>query len=273
VSRSWFYKWAHGDRSPRRARRELLTAEIESIFTGRNGKDGSPRITAELHDRGWVVSENTVAKIMAEQGWVARPKRRRRSTTRPDRSARKAPDLLKRDFSPPARPDLVWVGDLTEIPNREGKFYLATVEDLHARRIVGFAMSTRHDTEVAKAALCMAIAVRGGQVPEVIMHTDQGGEYTGSVFAKACVDAHITQSMGRTGSALDNACAESFNSTLEFELLTDSDIGTRAEARRQVADWIEDYNHHRRHSTNGMRSPIDRERATAAERERKASAA
>jgi transposase InsO family protein len=266
VSRSWFYKWAHGDRSPRRARREALAAEIETIFTDRHGNDGSPRITAELHDRGWRVSQNTVAVIMAEHGWVARPKRRRRGTTRPDRSARKAPDLVGRGFAPPDRPDLVWVGDLTEIPNDEGRFYLATVEDLHSRRIVGFAMSDRHDTDVAKAALCMAIAVRGGSVPDVIMHTDQGGEYTGRIFAKACSDATITQSMGRTGSALDNACAESFNSTLEFELLRRSRFGTRAEARQAVADWIEDYNHQRRHSTNGMRSPVAHERASAAER-------
>ena len=79
-------------------------------------------------------------------------------------------------------------------------------------------------------------------------------------------EAKITQSMGRTGSALDNGCAESFNSTLAFELLADARFGTRAEARRAVADWIEDYNHHRRHSTNGMRSPVDHERASAAER-------
>lgn len=273
VSRSWFYKWQHGDTSPRRARREALAAEIETIFTDRHGNDGSPRITAELRDRGWRVSQNTVAQVMAEHGWVARPKHRRRSTTRPDRSARKAPDLLERDFAPPERPDLVWVGDLTEIPNDQGPFYLATVEDLHSRRIVGFAMSDRHDTDVAKAALCMAIAVRGGQVSNVIMHTDQGGEYTGRIFARACSDAGVTQSMGRTGSALDNACAESFNSTLEFELLRRCRFGTRAEARSAVADWIEDYNHHRRHSTNGMRSPVAHERATAAERAKRDRAA
>lgn len=262
VSRSWFYKWAAGDVSPRRARRRALAAAVAKIFTRRRGTYGSPRITAELRDQGWRVSENTVAAVMAEQGLVARAKRKRRSLTRPDRSARKAPDLLGRDFKPPERPDLVWVGDLTEIPNDEGRFYLATVEDLHSRRVVGFAMSEHHDVELARAALCMAIAVRGGDVAGVIFHTDQGGEYTGSIFASACADARITQSMGRTGSALDNACAESFNSTLEFELLATSRFGSRADARRAVSDWIEDYNRDRRHSTNGMRSPIDHERAT-----------
>jgi transposase InsO family protein len=124
-------------------------------------------------------------------------------------------------------------------------------------------MSARHDVRLAQAALCMAIAVRGGDVTEVIFHTDQGGEYTGSVLAKACAEAGITQSMGRTGSALDNACAESFNSTLELELLAGNHFDTRAQARRGVADWIEDYTRDRRHSTNGMRSPIEHERATA----------
>ncbi len=165
VARSWFYKWAGGDVSVLRARRAALAAAISTILRDRRGKDGSPRITAELRDEGWVVSVNTVAAVMAEHALVARPKRRRRSTTRPDRSARKAPDLVERRFDPPERPDQIWVGDLTEIPNDEGPFYRATVLDLHGRRIVGFAMSPHHDSEVAKAALCMAIAVRGGNVP------------------------------------------------------------------------------------------------------------
>ena len=160
---------------------------------------------------------NTVAQLMVEQGLVARRKRRRRSLTRPDRSVRKAPDLLRRDFRPPAAPNVAWVGDLTELPTDDGPFYLAAVLDLHSRRCVGFAMDAHHDAALAKAALCMAIATRGGDVKGVLFHTDQGGEYTGSVFATACVDAGVRQSMGRTGSALDNAVAESFNSTLEFD--------------------------------------------------------
>ncbi len=196
------------------------------------------------------VSKNTVAKSMARQGLVARPKKKRRSLTKADKSARKAPDLLQRHFGAPPAVDTFWVGDLTELPNDEGTFYLAAVLDLAGRRCVGFAMGEHHDSELAKAAVQTAVAIRGGSVAGVIMHTDQGGEYTGEVFKLACTRCGITQSMGRTGSALDNAVAESFNSTLEFELLSQQHFTTRQQARRAVAAFIDDYNLERRHTTN-----------------------
>jgi putative transposase len=136
------------------------------------------------------------------------------------------------------------------------------VLDLHSRRCVGFAMSDHHDAELALAALCTAIAIRGGQVTGVVFHTDQGGEYTGALFAQACANAGITQSMGRTGSALDNAVSESFHSTLECELLAEhSPFASRAQARRAVVGYLEYYNHHRRHSTCGMLAPAVYEHA------------
>jgi transposase InsO family protein len=266
VSQAWFYKWRHGDGSLRRKRRAALAALIRYLFGKHHGSYGSPRITADLRDLGWAVSKNTVAALMAEQGLVARRKRRRRSLTRADRSARKAPDALGRDFAPPPDPNARWCGDLTEIPTEEGRFYLAAVLDLHSRRCVGFAMGAHHDAALARAALCMAIAIRGGAVDGVIFHSDQGGEYTGGLFVKACHRAGVTQSMGRTGSALDNAVSESFNSTLEFELLRQRRFGTREQARRAVADWIEEYNTVRRHSTCWMLSPIDYERTQASRR-------
>jgi transposase InsO family protein len=263
VSPAWFYKWRNGDTSPRRQRRAALAALIAQLFTQYHGSYGSPRITAELRELGWRVSANTVAKLMAEQHLIARRKRRRRSLTKPDKSARKAPDALRRDFTPPERPNVRWCGDLTEIPTDEGKFYLAAILDLHSRRCLGFAMGAHHDAELARAALCMAIAIRGGQVAGVVFHTDQGGEYTGQLFAQACYRAGIIQSMGRTGSALDNAVAEAFNSTLEFELLRQHHFTTREQARRAVADWIDEYNTLRRHSTNSMLCPVDYERVQA----------
>jgi len=256
VSPAWLYKWLHGDASLRRARRRALTALVVALFARHRGRYGSPRITDELRAMGWRVSVNTVAQIMAEQHLVARPKRRRRNLTRPDRSARKAPDLLNRDFTPPARPNVVWVGDLTEIPCGEGPFYLAAVLDLHSRRAVGFAMGVHHDAALATAALQVAVAVRGGDVAGVIFHTDQGGEYTGELFRAACRRARVRQSMGRTGSALDNAVAESFNSTLQFELLAGARFATRAQARAAVAGFIDEYNHERRHSSAGRLPPV-----------------
>jgi len=263
VSQAWFYKWRNGDRSPRHRRRAELAAVIADLFARHHGSYWSPRITADLRELGWRLSENTVAKLMAEQHLVARAKHTRRSTTRPDRSARKAPDALGRDFSAPARPDVRWCGDLTEIPTGEGVFYLASILDLHSRRCVGFALGEHHDTELARAALCVAIAVRGGSVSGVLFHTDQGGEYTGEVFAEACRRAGVTQSMGRTGSALDNAAAESFNSTVEFELLRGNVFATREQARRAVAGWIDEYNMVRRHSTDRLLSPVDYEHREA----------
>jgi putative transposase len=264
VSQAWFHKWRKGDRSPRRKRRTALAATISYLFTKHNGTYGSPRITADLRALGWRVSPNTVATLMAEQGLVARRKRKRRGTTRADKSARKAPDGLRRDFSPPARPDVRWCGDLTEIPTDEGRLQLAAVLDLHSRRCVGFAMGIHHDAELARAALCVAIAVRGGVVAGVLFHTDQGSEYTANLFVEACRSAGVTQSMGRTGSALDNAVSESFNSTLE--LLSRRHFLTREQARHAVAAWIDEYNTDRRHSTNGMLSPVDYERTCAPQR-------
>jgi len=255
VSQSWFYKWRHGDTSVRRARRQGLTALVVALFRRHRGTYGSPRITDELRAMGWRVSVNTIAAVMAEQHLVARARRRRRGLTRADKSARKAPDLLRRNFTPPARPDVAWVGDLTEIPNDEGPFYLASVLDLHSRRAVGYAMDAHHDAQLATAALRVAIAVRGGDVAGVIFHSDQGGEYTGDLFAAACARAGVRQSMGRTGSALDNAVAESFNSTLEFELLAHNHFRTRAQARAAVAAWLEEYNTIRRHCTAGRLPP------------------
>jgi putative transposase len=267
VSQPWFYKWRGGDASLRRARRRVLAAAVAFLFRRRWGTYGSPRIADDLRDLGWAVSENTVAALMAEQRLVARPRRRRRGLTKADARAGKPADLIGRRFTPPSAPDVAWTGDLTEIPNDEGRLYCAHVLDLHSRRIVGFALGERHDPALAKAALCMAVAVRGGQVAGVVFHTDQGGEYTGAVFAKACRRAGVRQSMGRTGSALDNAVSESFHSTMEFELLSLNHFTTRAQARAAVADWIEEYNQNRKHSTDGMLPPAVYERVTRAPRQ------
>jgi putative transposase len=267
VSPAWLYKWLRGDTSLRRARRQALTVLVIAVFHRHKGRYGSPRITDDLHALGWRVSVNTIAQIMAEQQLVARPKRRRRALTQPDKSARKAPDLLNRDFTPPAQPNMAWVGDLTEIPCEQGPFYLATVLDLHSRRAVGFALGAHHDAPLATAALQVAIAVRGGDVAGVIFHGDQGGEYTGEVFRAACRRTRVRQSMGRTGSALDNAVAESFNSTLEFELLAGAGrYATRAQARTAVAAFIDEYNNDRRHSTAGRLPPAVYEARVRAER-------
>ena len=145
--------------------------------------------------------------------------------------------------------------------------------DLGSRRLPGFAISEHHDSALAKAALCMAAAVRGGDVAGVVFHTDKGGEYVGDLFARACQALGVTQSMGRVGSALDNAAAESFNSTLEHELLSRRRFETKDQARREVARFIDAYNHRRRHSSCEMLPPVAYEPLLAAASRRQRAAA
>ena len=279
VSQSWFYKWRNRPPTPRQQRRVELDAAVKASFDdsgGTPGTYGSPRVFEDLIEAGWKVSVNTVAASMARQGLQGRsPKRKRRSLTRPDKAAAPIPDLVKRDFSAEAV-DQRWCGDLTEIPTDEGKLYLATVLDLASRRLPGFAIGEHHDAPLARAALCMAAAVRGGQVAGVVFHSDKGGEYTGNVFADACAGLGTIQSMGRVGSALDNAASESFNSTLEHELLSRRHFTTKDQARREVAAYIDNYNHRRRHSSCEMMPPVAYEQVLderAAERARKERAA
>jgi transposase InsO family protein len=266
VSESWFYKWHDRLPTPRQQRRAELDAAVRASFDdsgGTPGTYGSPRVWEDLVEAGWRVSKKTVAASMARQGLQGRcPKRKRRSLTRPDVAADPIPDLIGRDFHA-EETDQRWCGDLTEVPTDEGKLYLATVEDLCSRRLPGFAMGEHHDSALAKAALCMAAAVRGGEVDGVIFHSDKGGEYVGDLFTQACDSLGVTQSMGRVGSALDNAAAESFNSTLEHELLSRRHFATKEQARREVARFIDAYNHRRRHSSCGMLPPVVYEQVLA----------
>jgi transposase InsO family protein len=266
VSRSWYYKWAGRGLPPRAARRERLKAEVRRLFDLHEGNRGSPMLTADLREAGWAVSENTVAGLMREMGLAARPKKKRRATTRPGKGRWRAPDLIKRDF-PARKINQKWYGDGTEFITGEGKLYLASVLDAASRRVLGFSLSEHHDAELAYGALAVAVAVRGGHVPGVIMHSDQGSEYTAGLFRAACERLGICQSMGRPGSALDNAMIESWHSTVEFELRSRARFATRAQARAAIAAWVEDYNTRRRHSACGMMPPVAWELACGADQE------
>ena len=257
VSPAWFYKWHRRDGPSGRERRRLGLAEaVVEVFGQRGGADGSPRIAERLRRAGWRVSDNTVAAIMREKGLSARPGRKRKSSTRPGRGCWRAEDRLRRDFSAPA-PNVRWCGDGTEVPTGEGPLYLAGVHDLFSRRVVGFAMGGRKGAALATAALQMAVAVRGGDVAGLTFHSDQGSEYTAQAFRAACARLGIAQSMGRVGSALDNAASESWFSSLEFELLRRAPFATHARARAAIAAWIDDFNTARLHTANRLRPPIE----------------
>jgi transposase InsO family protein len=264
VSTSWFYKWHDRPPTARQRRRAALDEAVKRSFDESNGTYGSPRVLDDLREWGWRVSKKTVEASMVRQELVARPARRqRRSLTKQDKTAPPIVDLIKRVFSATVINEK-WCGDLTEIPTDEGKLYLATVEDLASRRLPGFALGEHHDAELAAGAIKMAAAVRGGDVRGVIFHSDRGSEYSAGLFRGVCDRLGITQSMSRVGSALDNAAAESFFSTLEFELLRKKHFATKADARREVARYIDRYNRTRRHSACERKSPMEYEAILAA---------
>jgi len=265
VSESWFYKWRSRAPTAGELRRRDLDAAVKECFEASGGAYGSPRVRARLRRDGLAVSKKSVEASMARLGLQGRPKRRRRGLTRPDKAAAPAPDLLRRDFTA-ERPDQKWCGDFKEIPTDEGPVCLASVEDLYSRRMLGYAASERYPTaELAQAALNMAAAARGGDIEGVIFHTDRGSQYTSRDFSEACRRLGVTQSMGRTGSALDNAAAESFFSTLAHELIARRRWTTRDQARRDIATWISDWHKHQRlHGHLGDIPPAEFEAAYAA---------
>lgn len=274
VSVSWFYKWwpraaGDGPHTKRAKRRAEVDQAVKTAFTDARGLHGSPRLVADLRDAGWTISEKTVADSMRRQHLVARRIRRRSGLTRQDKTAPKFPDLLKRDFTAEA-PNCRWVGDMTEIPTDAGKLYLATVIDLYSRRLLGAATGLHPDAELACRAITMAVAVRGGksaiwredETQRVIFHTDRGSTYTANAFTKLCRTLGIRQSMGRVGSCFDNAAAEAFFSSLEWEVLSRHRFVDTRHAQAVVLEWCYGfYNHTRRHSSAGMMSPINYETA------------
>jgi putative transposase len=262
LSQSWFYKWRDRRPTPRQVRRAKLAQAIRDVFDASGGTYGSPRVAQDLQAADWRVSVNTVARLMAQLGLAGRtPKRRRSLTKAGTRPA--APDRVRRRFSA-ATPNVLWCGDLTEVVTGEGKLYLATVLDLFSRRLLGYAMSEHHDAQVAVASLQMAAAGRGGDIDGVVFHSDRGSEYTAEAYESACARMGVFQSMGRVGSALDNAAAEAFNSTIKVEYIHRQRFRTRAEARLKIATWIVDfYNARRRHSSCDGMAPIEYERYMA----------
>jgi len=205
----------------------------------------------------WRVSVNTVADSMRRQGLKGRKVKRNKGLTRQDETAPKFPDLFTRDFTAAAI-NSRWVGDLPEIPTGEGKLYMATVIDLCAPKLLAAPTSAHPNAELASDAIRMAVAVRGGaaDIAEVIFHTDRGSTDTASSFTRPCGRLKIRQSMGRVGSCFDNAAAESFFSTLEWEVLSRHTFATREQARQVISAWVQEfYNPRRRHSTLAMRSP------------------
>ena len=265
VSISWLHKWLRRGPTDRQRRRAELDKRVRELFEASGRTYGSPRIHADLRAEGWRVGVNTVADSMRRQGLQGRKPKRPRGLTRQDKAAPTFPDLVRRDFTAEA-PNRKWCGDITEIPTDEGKFYLATVLDLHSRRLLAAATSDHPDAELACDAIKMAAAMRGGRaaIDGAIFHTDRGSTYTATAFTNLCRRLGVRQSMGRVGSCFDNAASEAFFSTLEHEVLSRHHFTTTAHAREVIVAWCHDfYNARRRHSSAGLLPPIEYEKITA----------
>jgi putative transposase len=255
VSRSGYYGWR--DREPSRRSREnvALTERIREIHERSRETYGSPRIHAELRSIGTRCSRKRVARLMQEAGLRGCMRGRRKGTTRRGKRA-SAEDLLKRNFAA-TKIDRVWVADITYVATDEGFLYLAFILDAYSRRIVGWAMESHLRTEIVVDALRMALW-RRKPAPGLVHHSDQGVQYTSLSFSERLKEVGITPSMGRTGSALDNAMAESFVSTLKAELVSRLEFPSRQAAKTAIFEYLETfYNTRRLHSSLGYRSPVD----------------
>ncbi len=240
---------------------ELLMARVRIIHAESGETYGAPRVHQELQAEGLPASPKRVARLMREEGLVARPRKRHRVvTTDSNHDHPIAPNLLARDFDVNGVGiNRVWVADITYVPTREGMVYLATVLDLGSRRCVGWAMRDTIEDELTLSALRMARAARG-PVRGLIHHSDRGSQYTSGDYRAELAAHGMIASMSGKGDCYDNAVAESFFSTLEFELLMKNDWHTREQARRAIFRYIETwYNRKRRHSTLGYVSPAEYE--------------
>jgi len=267
VSESGYWAWCMRAPSDRELSDAWLTERIRRIHAASGGRYGSPRVHAMLAREGIAVGEKRVARLMGAAGLQGAFKRRRKGCTVRVQGVEPFSDLVGRDFRPEA-PDRVWAADIKQIRTGEGWLYLAAVQDLFSRRIVGWAMDRHMRQELVVDALQMAVAARR-PAKGTIHHSDHGGQYIGLTFGQTCHDAGIAQSMGAVGTCYDNAVAETFFATLTKErLLHDAPKAgwaTRAELRSAIFEYIEGfYNPIRLHSTLGMRAPVEYEADHAA---------
>jgi transposase InsO family protein len=243
VSAAGYYAWRQRPTSARQQRRDALVVEIRAIHAEVKARYGSPRIHAELVARGQDCCVNTVAKLMRDNEVAAKTARKFRQTTDSNHDLPVADNLLGRQFDP-ASANESWVADITYIPTREGWLYLAAVEDLYSRMVVGWSMADHMQSRLVVDALGMAVQRR---LPS---------EHYQRLLARH----GITCSMSRRADCWDNAPMESFFASLKKELVHGADFATRAEARAAIFEYIEVfYNGQRRHSSLGYVSPAEYE--------------
>ena len=255
VSPSGYYDWVGRQPSVTEKRRGELAGEIRAIHTEVKKRYGSPRMHAELVARGHSCSVNAVAKIMKGLGIRAiSHKKFRVCTTDSNRDFPVAANLVDRDFAA-SKPNEVWLADMTYVPTREGWLYLAAVEDLYSRRVVGWSMGAAMESRLAVDALEMAVEQRFPDAG-LVAHSDRGSQYASEHYRRALAERGIECSMSRKGDCYDNAPMESFFASLKKELVHHENYPTREAAKASLFEYIEVfYNRIRRHSSLGYVAP------------------
>lgn len=253
ASRSGFYAWLHQPLSDRAIEDRRLLDLIRDSYTASSGVYGYPRVFADLRETGETCGRHRVARIMREQRIKALRgyKAPRHIAGRPSIMA---PNHLKREFNV-AQPDQAWVTDITYIRTWQGWLYLAVVIDLYARKVVGWSMRPTMDREIVLDALMMAVWRRKPK-NQVLIHSDQGSQFSSDDWRRFCTAHNLQPSMSRRGNCWDNAVVESFFSSLKKERIKKRVYKTRDLARADIFDYIEIfYNRNRRHSHLGGVSP------------------
>jgi transposase InsO family protein len=263
VSPAGYYAWRSRPESRRSAANRGLLSDIARVHSDNRGCYGSPRVHAELQAQGRGASRGRIERLMRRHGIraiMARPRRVRTTDSRHDLPI--APNLLNRDFLA-AAPNRIWLADITYVETDQGWLYLATVMDLHSRRIVGWATRDHLRTELPLAALRMALQARR-PAAGLVHHSDRGVQYASGDYRKSLQSAGIKASMSRKADCYDNAPMESFFHTLKTELVHHRKYATRAQAQRDIFAYIEGfYNRTRLHSAIGYVSPVEMERKAA----------
>ena len=252
------YRQHHARRKKMLTRRHLsetaLLVEIRAVYTEARGAYGWPRVWRQLKARGVRVGKRRVERTMRQNGLRGRGKRRFRvCTTDSNHALPIAPNLLARHFTVAAA-NTVWAGDMTYISTREGWLYLAVVQDLFSRRIVGWAMGEAITAELACRALDMAWHSRS-PAPGLIFHSDRGSQYASRCYTDLLATHGIKASMSGKGNCWDNACSETLFGSLKVERLHGIEFQNHREAKDVTLDWLLWYNRSRMHSTLRYLSP------------------
>ena len=260
ASRSGYYAWRKRPVSSREMANQEMKEQIDEIYQQSRHTYGSPRIRAELADRGIQCGVNRIARLMNEAEMVAKQSAKFKvMTTDSDHDYPVAPNLLGRDFTT-ERPNEKWLSDITYIPTDEGWLYLALVMDLYSRRIIGWAMADNLQRWLAIDALQMALETRQPP-PGLIHHSDRGSQYASKAFRQLLKAHGLRGSMSRKGDCWDNAVVESFFGSLKQERVQWKSYQTRWEAQQDILQYISVfYNGYRLHSTLNYVSPNEYER-------------